>query len=87
MEACRLIGVKIHDARNIGLDYLEVLKKDTEQRVKKNVINTEHQHASKTGCSLPNKTFTKIADGKNQLRKDKEDDKEDAIDEEDAIDD
>ncbi len=45
MEACRLKSVKIHVAGNVGLDYLEVLKKNTEQRVKRNVIGTEHQHA------------------------------------------
>jgi hypothetical protein len=46
MEACRLKGVNIHVAeKNVGLDYLEVLKKDTEQSIKRNVILTKHQRA------------------------------------------
>ena len=62
MEACRLKGIKSHVPGIVGLECLEILEKDIEQRVKRNVIETEHQRAldaSKTRRSLPKKTFTK----------------------------
>ncbi len=43
VEACRLKGVKIQVAGNVGVDYLKVLKKDTEQRVKRSAMKTEYR--------------------------------------------
>jgi hypothetical protein len=34
VEACRLKGVKIQVAGNVGMDYLDVLKKDTSKESK-----------------------------------------------------
>jgi hypothetical protein len=34
VEACRLKGIKIQVAGNVGMDYLDVLKKDTSKESK-----------------------------------------------------
>ena len=42
VEVCRLKGVTVHVVGNVGVDYLKVLKKDTEQRVKRSAKKTEY---------------------------------------------